>query len=220
MYVPNHLMSSIPLFSAYLIWFAMLAQAWQWAPWAQLKIHGLLNVYFVAVAMLIVLWCFEASATPGLGFRFLGLTVFTLMFGWSLGVIGASLASLGIAVQTGILDAVPINALLLGILPVSVSYGIYYGVHHYLPRHLFVYIFLCAFLGSIIAAGVAVVVLASTLILINAYSLERIVQEYFPFLPLYLFPEGLLNGMLTTIFIGVRPQWLKTFDDDSYLKPW
>ena len=30
--------------------------------------------------------------------------------------------------------------------------------------------------------------------------------------------EGMLNGMLTTVFIGLRPQWLITFDDDSYLK--
>jgi uncharacterized membrane protein len=220
MHIPNHLISSIPLFSAYLIWFAVLVQAINRAPWRQLKAYGLLNVYLVAVAALVFLWCFDASATPGLGFHFLGLTVFTLMFGWSLGVLGASLASLVIAVPTGALDAMPVNALLLGVLPVSVSYGIYYGVHRYLPRHLFVYIFLCAFVGSIIAAGTTVVALASTLIMINAYSLERIAQEYFPFLPLYLFPEGLLNGMLTTIFIGVRPQWLKTFDDASYLKPW
>jgi uncharacterized membrane protein len=220
MHIPNHLISAIPLFSAYLLWFAVLGRALQIAPWRQLKTYGLLNVYLVAVAMLIFLWCFDASATPGLGFHFLGLTVFTLMFGWSLGVLGASLTSLVIAVQTGVLDALPLNGLLIGVLPVSVSYAIYYGVHHYLPRHLFIYIFLCAFLGSIIAAGATVVALASSLILINAYSLERVIQEYFPFLPLYLFPEGLLNGMLTTILIGVRPQWLKTFDDASYLKPW
>lgn len=220
MHIPNHFVSAIPLLSAYLIWFAVLAQALRRAPWRQLMAYGLLNVYLVAVAMLIVLWCFDASATPGLGYHFLGLTVFTLMFGWSLSVLGSSLASLVIAVHTGVLDALPINVLLLGVLPVSISYGIYYGIHHYLPRHLFIYIFLSAFLGSIIAAGATVVALASTLILLNAYSLERIAQEYFPFLPLYLFPEGLLNGMLTTIFVGVRPQWLKTFDDASYLKPW
>ena len=51
----------------------------------------------------------------------------------------------------------------------------------------------------------------------NVYSFDEIVQSYLPFLPLFLFPEGFLNGMLITVFIGIRPHWLKTFDEESYL---
>jgi uncharacterized membrane protein len=69
-----------------------------------------------------------------------------------------------------------------------------------------------------ITAAVTVFAVVGLLVQTGIYPMDRISQEYLPFLPLYLFPEGMLNGMLTTVFIGLRPQWLITFDDDSYLK--
>lgn len=218
MYISTHFISPLALVAAYFIWSAVLIEALRRAPWRRLRANGLTNVFMGAVVALVLLWHFDARLMPGLGYHFLGLTVFTLMFGWSLGVIGASLASLVIALQLTQLGAVAINALILGVLPVSVSYVIYEWVHQHLPHHLFIYIFLCAFLGSIIAAGVTVVALVGVLVIANIYPFQRIAQEYFPFLPLYLFPEGLLNGMLITMFAGLRPQWLKTFDEATYLQ--
>ena len=110
------------------------------------------------------------------------------------------------------------NALLLGVLPVSASYGVYALVHRYLPRHLFIYIFLCAFFNAMLAAGTAILALATLLVFTETYTFARISHDYLPFAPLYLFPEGLLNGMITTVLIGVRPDWLKTYDDELYLK--
>ncbi|MCP5086888.1 MAG: hypothetical protein GY952_08825 [Rhodobacteraceae bacterium] len=60
--------------------------------------------------------------------------------------------------------------------------------------------------------------LVTVLLATGTYTLDRIAYEYLPFLPLYLLPEGLLNGMLTAIFIGLRPEWLTTFDEASYFK--
>jgi len=111
-----------------------------------------------------------------------------------------------------------LGALLLGVLPVSTSYGIYYLVHRYLPRHLFVYIFLCAFFNAMVTAGVVVLTLVTLLVLTETYTFARISDEYLPFLPLYLFPEGMLNGMVTTALIALKPDWLKTYDDDVYLR--
>jgi uncharacterized membrane protein len=91
-------------------------------------------------------------------------------------------------------------------------------VTHYLPRHLFVYIFLCAFFNAMLAAGAATLALALLLIVTETYTAARISNDYLPYLPLYLFPEGLLNGMVTTALIGLRPDWLKTYDDELYLK--
>ena len=103
-------------------------------------------------------------------------------------------------------------------LPVSVSYGIYALVYRYLPRHLFIYIFLCAFFNAMLAAGAAVLALVILLVATETYSFNRISSDYLPFVPLYLFPEGLINGMTITALIGVRPDWLKTYDDEIYLK--
>lgn len=202
------------------IWVAVLVVAAWRAPWRRFRHAHLQPVFLGALVALMLLWSFDARLAPGLGFHFLGVTVFTLMFGWSLAVIGISLASLAVSLHAGSgMETWAPDALVLGVLPVSVSYGIYYLVDRYLPHHIFVYIFLCAFLGAIASAGVAVLTLVAVLVAAEAYTFARIAQEYLPFLPLYLFPEGFLNGMLTTVFVGLRPQWLKTFDDESYLGP-
>ena len=64
---------------------------------------------------LFMLWLLGVGVRPGLGFHFLGVTVFTLMFGWSLGVIGVSLIMVGITATTGHWSALAMNTLLLGI---------------------------------------------------------------------------------------------------------
>jgi len=219
MYIPSDLLPSGLLFAAHpLVLIILILAAWQ-APWRRLREGCRQHVFLGAVVALLLLWRLDVGITPGLGFHFLGVTVFTLMFGWSLGVVGATIASLGVALSGGsMLESLSLNTLLLGMLPVSVSYGIYRGVCRYLPRHVFIYIFVCAFLGGVMTAAVTVLCLATVLLGAETYALDRIAYEYLPFLPLYLLPEGLLNGMLTAIFIGMRPEWLSTFDGEFYFK--
>lgn len=202
---------------AYAIWLLILVQAVRYVPWRQLAVARRQHVFLGSLVALLVLWTFEAGLLPGLGFHFLGVTVFTLMFGWSLALLGISVVLLATLFPVeGGLGMLGLNALLLAVVPVSLSYGIYRLVYRYLPRNVFVYIFLCGFLGAIVTAGTTVLLLVVTLAWLDAYSFERMATEYLPFLPLYLFPEGLLNGMLTTVFVALRPDWLKTFDDEAY----
>ncbi|MDS4030801.1 MAG: energy-coupling factor ABC transporter permease [Candidatus Contendobacter sp.] len=207
------------LLFAYFPWLLTLLQALRAAPWRLfLASSRLQQVFLGASSALFLMWSFEVGVRPALGFHFLGVTVYTLMFGWSLGVIGASLVALAVAFTSGDWAALAMNALLLGVLPVSTSYGIYFLVHRYLPRHLFIYIFLCAFFNAMLAAGAAVLALVILLVITETYTFARVSAEYLPFVPLYLFPEGLLNGMMITALIGLKPDWLKTYDDETYLK--
>ncbi len=216
MNIPSHLLPSDWLFFADVVGAVVLWQAIRYAPWRQLRAAGLQQLFSGSVVALLLLWSLGAGLKPGLGFHFLGVTVFTLMFGWSMGVLGVGLATLGLALKGGGLEAVALNALLFGALPVSVSYLVYQWVDRHLPHHIFIYIYLCAFLGAMLAAGCAVLAMVGLLVANNVYSFDEMVQSYLPFLPLFLFPEGVLNGMLITVFIGIRPHWLKTFDDESY----
>ena len=201
------------------VWLALVLQAARAAPWrAFLANSPVQHVFLGATVVLVLAWSFEVGVRPALGFHFLGATVYTLMFGWSLGVIGVSLAAVAVASWSGNWASLALNALLLGVLPVSTSYAIYLLVHRYLPHHLFVYIFLCAFFNAMLAAGAAVLTLVVLLVVAEVYPFARISAEYLPFVPLYLFPEGLLNGMMITALIGLRPDWLKTYDDEIYLK--
>lgn len=207
------------LWFAYFVWLLVGIQALRAAPWRTfLASSKLQHVFLGASATLFLMWIFEVGVRPALGFHFLCVTVYTLMFGWSLGIIGVSLVMTGVTIMSSDWMALAMNTLVLGVLPVSVSYGVYRLVYRYLPRHLFIYIFLCAFFNAMLAAGAAVLALATVLVVTETYTFARISHEYLPYLPLYLFPEGLLNGMTTMALIGVRPDWLKTYDDDIYLK--
>lgn len=197
----------------------VLLQALRVAPWRFLLTHPWLQrVFLGATAAVFLMWTFEVGVRPGLGFHFLGATIYTLMFGWALGVIGLSVVTVAVTAIHGDWAVLALNTLVLGALPVSVSYGVYWLVYRYLPHHLFIYIFLCGFFNAMLAAGIAVLTLVVLLVSAETYSFTRISQEYLPFLPLYLFPEGLLNGMMTTVLIALKPDWLKTYDDAIYLK--
>jgi uncharacterized membrane protein len=219
MNINDNLLPGDLLLFANFVWLLVLLQALRAAPWRLfLASSKLQHVFLGASVVLFLMWIFEVGVRPALGFHFLCVTVYTLMFGWSLGVIGASLAAVAVTLLSGDWSALALNALLLGVLPVSTSYGIYTLVYRYLPHHLFIYIFLCAFFNAMLAAGAAVLALVILLVVTDTYTFARISHEYLPFLPLYLFPEGLLNGMMTTALIGLKPDWLKTYDDETYLK--
>lgn len=207
------------LLFANFVWLLVLLQALRRAPWRPLLASAKLQHVLLGASMaLFLMWIFEAGVRPALGFHFLGVTVYTLMFGWSLSVIGASLVAVGVTLTSGDWSALAMNALLFGVLPASTSYGIYHLVYRYLPHHLFIYIFLCAFFNAMLAAGAASMALVTLLVFTEIYTFARISSEYLPFVPLYLFPEGMLNGMVTTILVMLPPDWLITYDDDVYLK--
>ena len=219
MNLTNSLLPADVLFFANFIWLAIGLRALRSAPWRMLLANPRLqHVFLGASAALFLMWIFEVGVRPALGFHLLGVTAYTLMFGWSLGVIGVSLIMLAVTATNGDWAALATNALLLGVLPVSVSYGVYALVDRYLPHHLFIYIFLCAFFNAMLAAGATVLALVALLVTTETYAFARINSEYLPFVPLYLFPEGLINGMIITILVGLRPDWLKTYDDERYLK--
>lgn len=218
MHINNDLLPADLLFFANFIWLLVGLQALRSAPWRLFLTNSRLqHVFMGASVALFLIWIFEIGVRPALGFHFLGVTVYTLMFGWSLGTIGVSLITVAVTTTSGDWSALATNTLLLGVLPVSTSYGIYYLVHRYLPHHLFVYIFLCGFFNAMLAAGVVVLTLVFLLVTTEVYSFARISSDYLPFVPLYLFPEGMLNGMVITALIGLRPDWLKTYDDETYL---
>ncbi len=219
MHINDHLLPNDLLLFANFIWLLVLAQALRSAPWRLLLARSTRQHVWIGASFgLFLMWNFAVGVRPALGFHLLGVTAYTLMFGWSLSVIGVSLVMAAVTFMSGDWSALALNALLIGVLPVSVSYGVYALVYHYLPRHLFIYIFLCAFFNAMLATGAVVLALVVLLVSTETYSFGRISSDYLPFVPLYLFPEGLLNGMTITALIGVRPDWLKTYDDELYLK--
>jgi uncharacterized membrane protein len=167
---------------------------------------------------LLLLWQVQAGVAPGQDLHLLGATALSLMFGWSLAVIALSVVLLATSLLDGQWLAFPLNALIMVAMPVSVSYGVRWLAEHYLPSHFFIYVFVGAFLGG--AVSMASVGLLSTLVLglSHAYPLDYLLENYAPFYILFVFPEAFISGALITLFVVYRPRWVRTFDDERYLK--
>lgn len=204
--------------AAWPVWGLLFARAIWRAPWKRLQDSEQLNVWLGMVVLLTVVWSLKAGVKPGLGLHMLGATVFTLSFGPTLAFIGLSLVTLGITLNgaAGFL-AYAANALLMGGVSVFLSQLFYRLLSAVLPKHFFVYIFVNGFFGAaltVVGFGFVVTLLMA---LAGAYAWDYLMSEYFPYFLLLAFAEAWLSGMLMTLFVVYRPQWVATFDDSRYL---
>jgi len=176
------------------------------------------HVYFGAMVMLFLLWGVKAGVSPGLGFHHLGATLFTLMFGWPLAVIGLSAIMLAsVLLQHNELISFGANGVLSIIIPVMMSYAVLKLSERFLPDNFFIYIFVVAFFGAGLAVAASRLVSIVLLAMVDAYPLDKLIEESLLYTPLFMFPEMFVTGMLVSIFVVYRPDWVTTFDDERYI---
>lgn len=176
------------------------------------------HVYFGAMVLLLLLWGIKAGVSPGLGFHHLGATLFTLMFGWPLAIFGLSIIMLAsVLMQHNELVGLGANGCLSIVIPVMTSYTVLKLSQKYLPDNFFIYIFVAAFFGAGIAVAVSRLSSIVLLSLVDAYPDAKLIQESLMYTPLFMFPEMFLTGMLISIFVVYKPDWVATFDDSRYI---
>lgn len=192
------------------------------APWARLADSRQSNVWLGTIVLLALTWSMRAGVQPGLGLHLLGVTMFTLMFGRQLAIVGLALVLAATTLNTSLggvsgWQAYALNALVLVVVPVVMSDSLRLLMERYLPANFFIYIFFGAFFGaaaSLLATGLAT---ASMLWLAGIYSAAFLWQEYLPYTLLLAFAEAWLNGGMVTLMAVYMPHWLGSFDDRRYL---
>lgn len=176
------------------------------------------HVFFGAMVALLLMWKVKAGISPGLGFHHLGATMFTLMFGWPLALLGlSSIMLISALLQHNELLSLGINGLLSVAIPVFVSYGILRLSQKRLPANYFIYIYVVAFFGAGIAVAASRLTAIALLSLVQAYPDSQLVTESLVYVPLFMFPEAFITGLLTSAFVIYRPDWVMTFDDERYI---
>ncbi len=187
------------------------------ARWRMLTSPSNLNVFLGASVAVLGLWLIKTGIKPGLDFHLLGATTLTLMFGPWFALLSLALVCAAQTLHSGEFNAYPANLLIMGTVPVSVSWLLYRLTDTRLPNHLFIYIFLNGFLGA--ALAMAATGLSATLFaaMASSYSLPYLLEEYLPFYLLMAWAEGLSTGMIITLLVIYRPDWVSTFDDRRYL---
>lgn len=189
------------------------------APWFALRsTKALQHLFFGAAVALVLLWSLRAGLSSGLSVHFLGMTSATLLFGWNLGLVAGALALFGTTViGLEAWQVLPVNLLCFVVIPVIFTHLLWCLVEWKLPKNFFIYLLLCGFLGGGLAAVAGGLSMALLLGFAEIYSWGRIFDEYVRYLPLILFPEGFLNGVIMTSFMVYYPDWVRTFDARRYL---
>ncbi|MFN4326568.1 MAG: energy-coupling factor ABC transporter permease [Azonexus sp.] len=204
--------------TAWVVWLPLFALALWRAPWGRLKDGELLNVWLGMVVILTLLWSLKAGAKPGLALHLLGATVFTLSFGPWLAFVGLSLVALGITLNGAAGPyAFAMNVLLQAGVGVGLSQAFFRFFSALLPRHFFIYIFINGFLGAALTTLGVGFAITAILALADVYAWDYLISEYFPYFLLLGFSEAWLSGMVITLFVVYRPNWMLTFDDSRYL---
>ena len=181
------------------------------------KDQALQHSFFGAAVVLGFLWQLRAGISPGLAIHIFGLTVITLMLGWGLAVLSGLLA----LVITVILGKEPpimyaANGLITVMIPSLVTHAIMRWERRRNFRNFFAYIFFCGFFGAGIAVAIAGLSMCLLLWTSGTYDFDELVHEYIRYLPLFMLPEGFINGVFVTGLMVFHPDRLTTLDQRRY----
>jgi uncharacterized membrane protein len=216
----NFLVELLPssyIWISFILYVSLLFFALWQAPWFHLKNTTDTHVFFASCLILWLMWRNSVGITPGMEFHLLLASTMTLMFGWPFAILGVSFAQLALTIEGEAQWAsFFINTLCNGIIPIFVTYAVYWLVYIALPRHFFIYIFLTAFIGSALAMLISRLVGLVILLSGGHYALADLGEEPW-FIVVMLFPEAFMNGLIMTILVVYRPQWVSSFSDKDYL---
>ena len=201
-------------------WLALVAAiAWSVAraDWSRLRASDQSHAFFGAVVAVALLWTIGSSVGP-VRFHLLGATLLYLMFGLPLALVGMLLAAVATTLAT---DqnwiAIAGRVLVAGALPAIVSHVVRHAAEARLPANFFVYVFVVGFLGGGLAMLATVAAVAASFA-IAAPSAGPQSDAWIALALMLAFAEATLTGMLITLFVVYKPDWVCTFDDARYLR--
>jgi uncharacterized membrane protein len=192
--------------------------ALRWAPLGRLWNNEFNHVYFGACVVLLLLWNTRVGVLPALNFHLLGVTAMTLMFGWAFAVFGVIIVTAGSIISLhGHWLSLGLNALVMGCVPVLVTEFLLRVAQRRLPHNFFVYVYINGFLAAGLSLLAACGLGALLMWLVDSASGQWLSYQYLPYLPLVFFSEAIVNGMIMTAMVALRPGWVASFDDNLYI---
>ena len=197
------------------------------SPWGKLKSSlGLQHLCFGASVILMMIWSVNADVAEGVSIHFLGMTALTLVMGWDLAIVCASVAlvvttlsKVGIAGLESLhyWNNFAANGVITIVLPVVIAQLTVTWAQSNLPKNFFVYLFVCGFFCAGLTAVLVGFAVSLTLLFGDVYPWLKIQQDVVSIIVLTVFPEGLLNGILLTAIMVFYPDWIRSFDAKAYI---
>ena len=189
------------------------------SPWHKLIANlGLQHLCFGATVLLMIIWSIKADINEAVSIHFLGMTALTLVLGWDLAIVCASVALAALTFfHGGNWSNFAANGVITILIPVIVAQVVSFWVNRQLPKNFFIYLFCCGFFCAGLTAVMVGLGVSFTLWVNDIYPWLKIEQDIMTIIVLTIFPEGLLNGMLLTAIMVFYPDWIRSFDAKKYI---
>jgi uncharacterized membrane protein len=185
-------------------------------PWRAVPTDGPPWPWLAWWAALPALWGADRYADMALVQPLSGACLLVMMAGWPLAML-ALVATAGITAFAAQLDAAEAlhRLVWLGMLPGTLAMLLGAAVRRWLPHHLFVYIlgrgfFVTLLAGTLAGAGALLLHGGVGTLADGDLMLGRWLSAW---------GDAFITGMLVSIFVAFRPQWLATYADRIYLVP-
>ncbi|MGR5133518.1 energy-coupling factor ABC transporter permease [Vibrio alfacsensis] len=192
---------------------------WRQTVWPKLEQErAFQHLIFATLFLLIILWSAQASVKEGLQIHFLALTTLTMMYGWRMAFLLCIPAMIAnhLIHDTSLL-MLPTSLMLSALIPILISHLVFILSYQFLPRNIFVFIFVAGFFNGAITGSLHLLANAFYHLYVGHYDWQTILHNYFIFVPLLAFPEGMLNGMAIAVLTVFKPEWLRVFSDRDYI---
>jgi len=189
------------------------------APWHKIEEDkGAQHVLLAMSVIIFLVWQLGASLENGITFHFLLMTLMALMFGPQFAILGVLFALSGVTFQSELgWLSFGINAILMGVVPIIVTWWMFKVGAKFLEPNFFVYVFYNGFLSAAVGVVLSLGLGATVMLLNEVHSYDVLKQSFIVYIPLMATPEGFLNGMLITALILLKPHWVSTFHDKTYI---
>jgi uncharacterized membrane protein len=196
----------------------LLAWAAVRGDWSRYRESAPANAFLGAVFSLTVLWSVRGQVGGDFAFHLLGSAGLALAAGLPRALVGGALV---VAATTLIRDGPLANAALVWLtmvaLPAAVARGLLAATERLFPPNFFIYVFAGCFLGGALALAAGGLAGAAITVFGAGRASDLVFGERAPFLIYLAFGEGTLTGMILTLLVVYRPEWVATFDDRRYL---
>ena len=114
-------------------------------------------------------------------------------------------------------DAFALNYLLGIVLPLLISFAVLEFIRRLKQKNLFAFMLGGGFLGAIIARVVTTIIVYLMFMLSGDAELQRLLDNYLPWMFLIAFPEGFINGLVISAISVYYPHWVRYLDEKRYI---
>lgn len=219
MNLPAQLFPSDWLWLGNLIYAVLLGRAIWFARWRDLLSNGARVNALIALSLgVFILWQLNAGFRPGFNHHILGATLFVLMFGWEVAIVGISAIMLATWIRMDIsLVSLGINGLTMVVVPVMFSEWVLRLSRKHMPKNLFLYVLGNGFLCG--GAAIMLTVAAATLLMValSPHTWQSIQHNYLIAAPIIMITEAASTGIMITAFTVFKPEAVLNFSDEEYI---